>query len=117
MGKILKKHIDFIEMILRRDDPNFNWGALSNFNRTQIGFFQHERIVHLLITLFFGFLFVFFVLFQLIFPNYYIVFVSTALFVILCFYIGHYFILENGVQKLYLLDREIIKRLEKDKGD
>jgi 4-amino-4-deoxy-L-arabinose transferase-like glycosyltransferase len=112
MGKNLKQHIAFIEKALKNENPDFNWVALSSFNRVQIGFFQHERIIHLLITLFFGLLFVFFAFWGFIFPNYYIVSIASAILIMLGFYIGHYFVLENGVQKLYLLDNEIIKRLE-----
>ena len=69
--------------------------------KTKISFFQHERLIHLIVTLFF-------VLFSLIFTfiSYYtksIVFViiTLILYIFDIFYIIHYYILENGVQKLY----------------
>ena len=69
--------------------------------KTKISFFQHERLIHLIVTLFF-------VLFSLIFTfiSYYtksIVFViiTLILYIFNIFYIIHYYILENGVQKLY----------------
>ena len=55
----------------------------------KIKFFQHERLIHLLVTLF------------------YAVFILLSLFIIflifLVFYVRHYFFLENCVQYLYKL--------------
>jgi len=51
-GKRIKKHIGFVENILKEENSVRDWDALSDYNRMQIGFFQHERLVHLLITFF-----------------------------------------------------------------
>ncbi len=65
----------------------------------KIGFFEHERLIHLLVTLFYV-LFMFITLyFSTIIFNFIIVF--FLLLVILLFYVVHYFRLENGVQYLY----------------
>jgi uncharacterized BrkB/YihY/UPF0761 family membrane protein len=114
MKKYLKTHISFVEKNLKKSRAD--WKTLSEFNRTQIDFFQHERLIHLLITLFFGLLFFLSVSVELlltaagnslIFLNIGLTAVNAILLLVLGFYIGHYFILENGVQKLYRLDREI----------
>ena len=68
----------------------------------QIGFFQHERLIHLIVTVLFGLAVV------ITIPAYLItreaaLLVLGALFLCLLFpYIIHYFHLENGVQQLYL---------------
>ncbi len=113
MKKTLNQHTIFIEDILKNKNDNFDWKALGNFHRVQIGFFQHERLIHLLVTLFFGLIFLGSVMMQLILNSLGFLITSAILLVMLGFYIGHYFILENGVQKLYQLDREISKRLNK----
>ena len=65
----------------------------------KIGFFQHERLIHLLVTLFFGLLFIIFMALGTI---HYLIFVTAIIvLVLLMFYIVHYFRLENGVQYLY----------------
>lgn len=67
----------------------------------QIGFFQHERLVHLLVTLTFAILALLTMIcfFVAVTP---VLLVALALFLILLIpYIRHYYILENGVQKLY----------------
>lgn len=69
----------------------------------QIMFFQHERLIHALVTLTFAILTVATLFVVIIFENI-SVFVFVFLFLLLTLlvpYIRHYFILERGVQKLY----------------
>ena len=76
-------------------------------HQIKIKFFQHERLVHLLVTLFYG-------LFLLIST---IISIKTPLFliilyiilIILIFYVRHYFFLENKVQYLYKQYDEMLK--------
>ncbi len=65
----------------------------------KINFFQHERLIHLLVTLFYGlFLFLSVIIFTKI-PLFIIILYIVL--IILIFYVRHYFFLENGVQYLY----------------
>jgi uncharacterized BrkB/YihY/UPF0761 family membrane protein len=123
MQKSLEEHITFIENILRKKKNNFNWKALSDFNQTRIGFFQHERLIHLLITLFFGLMFFSSVIAALLltnagndslFLNFGLLSISAILLLLLFFYVWHYFFLENGVQKLYQLENQIAKHCQKN---
>lgn len=70
---------------------------------TQIRFFQHERMAHLLVTLFFAGLFVFSILFFHAFPSIPVLLLSLLSLCLLVPYIRHYYILENGTQRLYAL--------------
>ncbi len=67
----------------------------------KISFFQHERLIHLLVTLFFSLFAV--VLTYLSFNNPMYSLIALAIIVILAFYIKHYYFLENSVQYLYKL--------------
>ena len=79
----------------------------------KIKFFQHERLIHLLVTLFYAiFCLVFFAL-GMISPIFFII--DIILLVFLIFYILHYFFLENSTQYFYKLYDEMIE-LEKKKG-
>jgi ABC-type bacteriocin/lantibiotic exporter with double-glycine peptidase domain len=70
-----------------------------NNHLIKIKFFQHERLIHLLVTLFYGmFLFVSVIIFLSI-PLF--VIVVYIVLIILIFYVRHYFFLENRVQYLY----------------
>jgi hypothetical protein len=67
----------------------------------QISFFQHERLIHLLVTLAFA-LFTLLTLFVCCFIRLLPLYLLMTLFLALLIpYIRHYFILENGVQRLY----------------
>ncbi len=88
-----------------------DWDKLLQEHLIQIGFFQHERIVHLLVTLTFAILTALSV-FVIIITDYYpLVALTLLLLVLLIPYIAHYYLLENEVQKMYKQYDEIIKRL------
>lgn len=77
----------------------------------QIGFFQHERLIHLIVTVLFAFLTIFTITCVCFLNNLYYGILFCLLSVLcLCLlvpYIRHYYILENGVQKLYEIYDEI----------
>ncbi len=68
---------------------------------TNIGFFQHERLVHLIVTVVFALLTVMSMLISLLLEAALGFILPLAFMVLLVPYIRHYYILENGVQKLY----------------
>lgn len=65
----------------------------------KINFFQHERLIHLLVTLFYGVLFLIFT--GLGFIHYMFFPIALIMIIFLLFYVVHYFRLENGVQYMY----------------
>ena len=84
---------------------------------SQIAFFQHERLIHLLVTILFAILTfsVFILTFVLsltavVFPTALLV-LMLLLVVLLIPYIAHYYLLENGVQKMYRQYDELLKRI------
>ena len=76
----------------------------------KISFFQHERLIHLLVTLFYALIFLIFT--GLGFVHYLFFVISIILMVFLIFYIVHYFRLENGVQYLYR-QYDLLKNMNK----
>lgn len=72
---------------------------LINNHLIKINFFQHERLIHLIVTLFYALIFIVFM--SLGFVHYLFFTIAAILLVFLLFYIVHYFRLENGVQYLY----------------
>lgn len=73
----------------------------------KIKFFQHERLIHLFVTLAFA-------LFSIIFClcialDKVFIYVTLISFVILLFYIFHYYYLENAVQYMYKQHDKLIK--------
>ena len=65
----------------------------------KITFFQHERLIHLLVTLFYAIFTLAFLALGTIHYIFFIIFLILIIFLI--FYIFHYFFLENSVQYLY----------------
>ncbi len=112
MDKALRDYIKTMEHTLTRwerkaADAN-DIRRTYRHHQVKVRDFQHERLIHLLVTLFFGFL----CLFGLVtlFFSLTSTILSLSLFASLLvltlfttelFYIRHYYILENGVQKLY----------------
>ena len=68
---------------------------------TQISFFQHERLVHLIVTFFTGISTILFLLGFLFLENLAIFLLFLVTLLLFIPYIFHYYYLENGVQKLY----------------
>lgn len=68
----------------------------------QIRFFQHERLVHLIVTVTFAILTVLSLLGCVFSPQPSLFALVILLLVLLVPYIRHYYILENGVQMLYV---------------
>lgn len=67
----------------------------------QIGFFQHERLIHLIVTVLFALMTVLVFLFAMTEFTLWTGVLLLLLLVLLIPYIRHYYLLENGTQKLY----------------
>lgn len=76
--------------------------------KIKIAFFQHERLIHLIVTMFFALFALAFLALGMI--SYIFLFIFFILLVFLYFYILHYFFLENHVQYLYkIYDQMLLK--------
>ena len=65
----------------------------------KISFFQHERLIHLLVTLAYALFLLVSIVISFKLPMFLIIVFILIIFLI--FYVRHYFFLENGVQYLY----------------
>ena len=92
MKKSLKLYREYIQKVINSNDILDKEKALE-YHKSQIAFFQHERLVHLIVTLFFAIMMIMAMLFSKI--------LSLAFLVLLIPYIAHYYFLENQVQALY----------------
>jgi len=75
----------------------------------QIQFFQHERLIHLIVTVTFAILTVLSIFAFLAQEPIGLLALCILLLVLLVPYIRHYYILENGVQKLYTYYDKLVK--------
>ena len=91
--------------------------VLSEFE-TKISYFQHERLIHLLVTLFFALVLMFEIYCLFVLPTEFLI--SGILLVLIFFgltigYVAHYYFLENSVQKMYHMRDDIRAFLDPDK--
>jgi len=115
--KRIKDYLRKIAELLNDTGPEDAWEDLLLDHLCQIGFFQHERLIHLIVTVTFA-LVMFMMLILLLLTDQYLslilaVFIFVAIMLLL--YIRHYYILETSVQKMYEQYDEIQKRKSKQK--
>ena len=84
---------------------------------TQVSFFQHERLIHLIVTVTFALLTMMGLAVYCI-AEYMPILAMIGLFMILLVpYIGHYYTLENEVQKMYKQYDMMLQNVHKSGGD
>ncbi len=67
----------------------------------QISFFQHERLIHLIVTVTFALLTIISLITCLFITNVALIILTILFIVLLIPYIRHYYVLEDSVQELY----------------
>lgn len=97
MKNYLKNYIKEIDHLLNNKQTDFQ--KLKEEHLIKIQFFQHERLIHLIVTLFYALFLILFLFLSKIHSLYIIP--TLILIVFLIFYVKHYFFLENSVQYLY----------------
>ncbi|MFC1609788.1 hypothetical protein ACFL6C_02410 [Myxococcota bacterium] len=107
MWRYLQLHEAFVRKALAGELGALAWNELRSFHEHQIRYMQHERLVHLIVTLFvatFWLLSLGFVSFEQTWAG---LAVTMLLLVLLVAYVIHYYRLENGVQRCYHLATRI----------
>ncbi len=93
-------YLKYLEEVVNSTDEKSIQDAYNDI-LTQIAFFQHERLIHLIVTVTFAMLAIislwFYTSTQLI-P---VLILFLLIMVLLIPYINHYYLLENSVQKMY----------------
>ena len=67
----------------------------------QVGFFQHERLIHLIVTVTFALLEMLAIVLSVISDSLFTLLLPIVILILLIPYIRHYYTLENEVQKMY----------------
>lgn len=115
MGKKLKEYVQAYQCLLESDDKIENIEEIKKELLAEIQFWQHERFIHLIVTVLFALL-TMMVMVSLFFYEMMsmdclsVLILLGMLLVLLVPYIRHYYILENGVQALYTFYEELTKR-------
>lgn len=101
MWERLKTYLAGIDKLLAANDSTTDWQAVVQQHIVQTSFFQHERLVHLLVTLAFALMELMSALATVLVPQLLTAVLSLLLLVLLVPYVVHYYHLENGTQRLY----------------
>lgn len=111
MTEYLKKYIAETEEKLKNSTTMHELGALLDDHKQKILFMQHERLVHFLVTMMFAIILAIFIGIEILTQNILLSLLILIIIVLLCFYIKHYYFLENTVQYMYVLYDKIAKSL------
>ena len=101
MKKRIIGYRERIDHLLQTDSKETDWCQVLEEHFAQIAFFQHERLIHLIVTVLFALMTI--LVFFLAATNFalWTGVLLLLLLVLLVPYIKHYWLLENGTQKLY----------------
>lgn len=90
-----------IDQLLENPNSGTDWAHILNTHLDQIAFFQHERLIHLIVTALVAVLMVMCIGIAIIAGQPTVFLLALPLFILLVPYIAHYYLLENEVQKMY----------------
>lgn len=90
-----------IDALLAEPPEDADWELILREHLTQVSFFQHERLIHLIVTVTFAILTTIALAIYCIAEYMPVLALMALLLVLLVPYIGHYYTLENEVQKMY----------------
>lgn len=113
MHKSINQHKAFIEERLSHTLTASERTALQQYHQERVRDFQHERLIHLLVTFFFALLLIASAIGAITAPFGLMQTLFCALTLVLLLlelaYIRHYYYLENGTQSLYDLTERLFK--------
>lgn len=111
MKSQIQDYNNYILKKLEDNKPSENWEKVSEDYLIKINFYQHERLVHLIVTALFAIMETIVVAATVISGSIGLMILSAAILILLIPYVAHYYFLENTVQKMYLVYDEIISRI------
>jgi ABC-type antimicrobial peptide transport system permease subunit len=115
MEKRILSYRKRIDELLQQEDAN--WEKILKEHLTQVAFFQHERLIHLIVTVLFAVLEIMSILGTVVLAamesgNIAMSLLTILLLILLIPYIRHYYILENEVQKMYVQYDKLLEKIE-----
>lgn len=115
MGRYISDYIKYVNKILADDSTDTDYENLMDDFLKKISFFQHERLIHLIVTvmvailLFISIIYIFMTQMQIM------AVLSLILLVLVFCYLGYYYFIENTVMEMYKTYDKIAERIERSK--
>lgn len=100
-----------IDALLACGSADVDWQAVLDEHLVQIGFFQHERLIHLLVTLAFALMELISVMTMVATGQVSLAALAALFLVLLVPYVMHYYLLENETQRLYAQYDDLLAHL------
>lgn len=101
MTKQIREYLTFIRAFMAEEHSNEEYLTERVLLLRRIEFYQHERLIHLLVTLAFAVFFLVSLFMFLVKGGIGLLVLSVLFLILLIPYIKHYYFLENSVQELY----------------
>lgn len=116
MKSEIAEYKKLVKKTIEESSPETDWEQFCEDLYTRIGFYQHERLVHLIVTMTFAVMTVLCLVFSGGEAD--IIMLLGGLFLLLEIpYIWHYYFLENSVQELYTLYYKAKEMLQTRKSE
>lgn len=101
MKKRILNYRNSIDALLENPGEQTDWTHVLKVHLKQIAFFQHERLIHLIVTALVAVLMMMCIGIAILAEKPIMFLLALPLFILLVPYIFHYYLLENEVQKMY----------------
>ena len=112
MKKRILTYLQQIDEFLQTPPEDTDWDNAIRDHLTQIQFFQHERLIHLIVTVLFALMTTSVVVGLVSSSDIWLALLLIPLLILLFPYINHYYLLENGVQKMYEQYDRMMNKIE-----
>lgn len=103
MTKQIREYLAYIRAFMSEEHTNEEYRSERALLLKRIEFYQHERLIHLLVTLAFAIFFLLSLMMFMLVKQAAILVLSALFLLLLIPYIKHYYFLENSVQELYTI--------------
>ena len=110
MKKRVLTYLEYIDKLLEEDGRD--WQAEIKKHLVQIGFYAHERLVHLIVMVLFAIGTIITILYFNFTGELIILALALAMLVLLIPYVMHYYLLENSVQKMYTQYDKMLSKID-----
>lgn len=101
MKERILNYLAGVNDLLENPPEDTDWEETIMEHLEQVQMFQHERLIHLIVTVLFALMTTAVVVGMVISFHISLVILLVPLLILLFPYISHYYLLENGVQKMY----------------
>ena len=116
MKKRILSYRNRIDQLLLQNGEEIDWEEVLDEHLVQVAFFQHERLIHLIVTVTFAILEIISMAMLLYNFSWGMVGLVFLVMVLLVPYISHYYLLENETQKMYIQYDKILQNIRNQKN-